>query len=150
MPSIFGSCLLTIPSIIKKCIQRWISTAEVFLQRKFKQFRLSASERERKSRNLNYEHFSLRLILQTTLLLPATYACRKCLSVRLFTFETLLSSLKSTWELMLHREANLISTGHFSHRWIKYWFRLRTSDVKPNEPAVIVWFLPSFFIRRPK
>ena len=130
-------------SAITSIIKRWISTAEVLLQRKLKQFRLSASERERKPRHLMN-------IFQCVSLSRRICFCR--LSMRLgraFQFGFLQSKpcflLKNRPWNSCYTEENPISTWHFSHRWIKDWFRLRTSDVKASEPSVIVWFLSCFF-----
>ena len=124
-------------SAITSIIKRWISTAAVFSQRK------SASERELKSRHLLN-------IFQCVSLSRRICFCRLSMRVgRAFQFGFLQSKpcflLKNRPWNSCYTEDNPISTWHFSHRWIKDWFRLRTSDVKASEPAVIVWFLSSFY-----
>ena len=121
--------------------------AKVILQRKLKQFRLSASKRERKSRHLMN-------IFQCVSLSRRICFCRLSMRVgRTFQFGFLQSKpcflLKNRPWNSCYTEDNPISTWHFSQRWIKDWFRLCTSDIKTSESSVIIYCLISIFFFHP-
>ena len=128
MPSI--SCWRSAITAIINC-KRWISTAEVFLQRKLKKFRLSASEEEPKSRHL-MNIFKCVSLSRRICFCPLSMRVGSAFQFGFSQSKPCFLLKNRPWN-SCYTEDNPISTWHFSYRWIK-----------ESEPAVIVWFLSSF------